>query len=420
MSRRVFIYFISLSLVLLLRQNALSQNAEHHFTSDFGFELSYPKSWVQNVLGSVPATSTADLDAQVRNDPQKRAIACNQKIFFTRLGEPTSYFVGGVETTSCVGDVPPLSPFAARTTAMVRNSFSRLESLERGEYVVNGQRFWVLRAVGVSRREPNGTVTVEYVATVLPQGLLYWSLEAHGGTARPDFEHARVRLQNGTETELLPAGTALTAVEAAPSGQPSRTNPSALARDYTASHHFKSELGFSLDVPQDMALFDVKSLNTAMRLAVHHQPLTPEQTKSLECARGLLGAGSSDDSRVITIVLHDLGCLGVQSEQADPSHFSLYTLRDMDRIATVGDVEMAHASIGGHALWISRASIASRSSEEHSRFLAMLVLPVQGGIVEVLLVARTRAELNALSDVRIVFDDGTEGALVPASAFAEK
>ncbi len=173
------------------------------FSSDLGFQLSYPAAWTYNDLGpALPAAKLA-LDKESESDPNRRSIECSQNIFSAKFGEPRSNFLAGAITTECMGGMPDLDAFAARTMKSLEGRY-RLNEIQYAPYSIQGQTFWVMRTVGSSRNDPADVETIEYVATVLPNALIYVSGRSRSKQAQAGFEHARLRLANGVETELIP------------------------------------------------------------------------------------------------------------------------------------------------------------------------------------------------------------------------
>lgn len=414
---------LGFSAAVLVAQNSVPQAKAHHFTSDFGFELNYAGGWTANLLGKVPPLTAKDIDSQAQQDPVRRGIECNQKVFFARLGQPSSDFLAGAETTDCVGQPPRLESFANRTTAAVRNSYN-LATLEQADYLVGGQRFWLLQATGESRRSDTGLVTIEYAATVLPQGLLYWSLEAQSEAARTDFEHVLLHLNNGVETQLIPAAARFSAVtqhgipSGSKSGAPSEKVPPA---ERTVSHHFESGLGFTYDVPQDLTIQNAKQLDLTARAAASQRDLTQSETKSVQCGQGILMAKTRDDSRIVAITVHFQECIGDYALAAkNLPQIGSSALVELNKLFVLSTVQTATSKIGKHATWLMQSAISPKNPLNPNKYMAVMIVPTPQGLAEFLLQAKTDADFHALMATRIKFDDGAESEIIPAMAFRNK
>src|ERR1039458_1952412 len=173
------------------------------FSSDLGYELSYPAEWVYVDLGPVMPAAKMALDKQSESDPYRRSIECSQNIFSARFGEPRSNFLSGAITTECMREKPDLDTFTSRTMRLLEGGY-QLSDTHYAAYSVQGQMFWVMRSKAVSRNEPEETETIEYVATVLPKGLVYWWVHSKIPQAQEDFEHSHLHLANGVDTDLIP------------------------------------------------------------------------------------------------------------------------------------------------------------------------------------------------------------------------
>ena len=175
------------------------------FSSEMGFELSYPMGWTNNDLGPLLPAAKLDLDKQSQDDPSRRSIQCSQNIFSARFGEPRSVFLAGAITTECMREKPDLDSFTARTMKALTTRYE-LSEMQDATYSVAGQTFWVMRSTGTLRPDRAIAETIEYVATVIPKGLVYWSVHSSNKQAQSDFDHTRLHLANGVDTELIPVG----------------------------------------------------------------------------------------------------------------------------------------------------------------------------------------------------------------------
>jgi hypothetical protein len=220
-----------------------TQATDHRFSSTLGFEFSYGKSWSQNLAGEFPLLTAADLDPRVRQNPEFRASACNQKIFFAKLGQTGSNLIVGAIPSDCMGQTPSMEAFKARTRRVLFSDY-QTNALDEGDFRADSQSFWVVRDKGKARRDGQPT-TVEYVATLLPRGIVYWRLEALNDAAISDFRHITVKLNDGAASELEPAGMQLaTVAKPAPmanSGAMAVINQ-ALQPDTNTPHHFDAGL----------------------------------------------------------------------------------------------------------------------------------------------------------------------------------
>lgn len=419
---RFLILFSCLSAVLSSVIIGQPQSKDHHFRSSFGFELDYPRNWTANVMGHVPPLAAKDLDPGLLQDPVKRGIACSQKIFFSRTGEPPSYFIAGVETAECAGRTPTLEAYSSRMESTVRNSYD-LKAIKTGFYFVNGQRFWILDATGEKRRASIGSATIEYVATVIPQGLLYCSIEAANDTAKADFEHTLLHLDGGTETELVPdaARSALAAQSATrPPQNPSLSAGKVVSAESPASHHFESGLGFTYNVPQGLEILDAKRADAGARAKAQKLDPTRGEAKSIECGKVVLAAEAPDHSRIVVISIHYQSCIGYPLTAEHFPEIASSGIFEVNKLFRLSNVERGQAAIGTHPILLVRSTISPVNSSNPNRFMALMIAPIQDGMAEFMIQAQTSEDLEKLMATHIKFDDGSEGELVPQSAFPSK
>jgi tetratricopeptide (TPR) repeat protein len=392
---------------------------QRHFSSDIGFMLTYPAEWNAMDLGSAFPASKPALDPRYANDPYRRAIECAQKIFFDRAGEPQSIFLGGVITNECLGAKPDLDAFIARTMTMINGRY-HLSGTRYAAFSVEGQYFWALQATGVDRKDAGDVETIEYLAAVLPKGLVYLSAQSRDARAQSGFEHARLHLSNGVETDLIPEGVFDKTAPA--NAEFTKLTPrSAMAQffqlDKTASHHFQSDLGFSYEIPSDFRIFDPEDWEAKHHLDANGQPV-PDRLSESSQLKTLLAAGSEDLSQIVVVT----SCTGQCKVSLEDAHnLQLLLAADVVGLAknyTLRDPSYGAYSIGSRPVAVMRSAAASKSQPwEPEAQLALLIAPVPGGIIEYFLKARTSAGLGALMATRIQFADGAASELIPASAF---
>jgi hypothetical protein len=67
-----------------------------------------------------------------------------------------------------------------------------------------------------------------------------------------------------------------------------------------------------------------------------------------------------------------------------------------------------------------RTAITPKDPTDNHRFLAVLLIPYEGGVAHCLMGANTQADLDAILAIPLQFADGAETTLIPADAFTEK
>ena len=394
------------------------------FTSELGYELSYPAEWTYTDLGPVVPASRMSLDKEAEKDAYRRSIECSQNIFSARFGEPRSNFLGGVITTDCMREKPDLDTFTSRTMRLLGDRY-KLSDTHYAAYSVQGQMFWVMRSKASDRNEPGESEIIEYVATVLPKGLVYWSLHSKMLQAQEDFEHSHLRLANGVDTELIPAG----AFEpSSSSSQPYTSMGSTTANitqimvDTHASHHFNSGYGFTYEVPPDLKIYDPKQWDEASRMDSSGKPI-PSKVPESRRRQTLLVAMTEDQSRTVVLTVCTLACMGSPERAYNSLAHSLdYAM--VEEVVRLGykyslkNTEYGTFKAGTHRFWVMRSTAALKDrSWETPRYLAALMTPTANGVAEFLLLGKTRVELDALMATRLNFEDGAETDLIPNEAF---
>ena len=165
------------------------------FSSDWGFELTYPSDWVVTDLS--PVQPVIKMESELRKN-------CWQRLFHAKKGTPASTYLVQGETEQCLGRPLSLVDFAADTMVSLRK-LHRLSNTEYGAYSIKGVSFWVLRTNAAKPDHPEDTQVLEEVIAVLPKGMVIWSAYCKDEAAQKAFEHTHLRLANGGDTEMIPA-----------------------------------------------------------------------------------------------------------------------------------------------------------------------------------------------------------------------
>jgi hypothetical protein len=397
-------------------QASRSQSSSAHtFSSDFGFDFIYPAEWSANVLGPVVSADKLSLDQQSLTDPYRRSIECSQNIFSARTGEPRSTFVLGVLTTGCLGATPDLPEFGRRTMTNLTRSY-QLTGVQFGEFAVQGQKFWLLHTKGTSRLHAEQVETIEYLATVLPKGLVFISAHSVTAQAQSSFEHAHLRLPGGVDTELIPAG-ALGASQA-PAENIARIGSASgsgmlIPYEKTASHHFDIGVGFVYEVPSDFNIFNTQKWEESLQqVGSMGQPTN-------DCTQHRLVAAPEDGSRQVIVSTFPQKCLIVPNIGENLPYFLKKDTEQLQKKYTLRDPQFAAFTAGSHSfavMW-TRATLNSQTWEGE-RYVAIVLTPIPTGLAEFFVRGQTRAGLDAMMATILKLDDGVTTPLVPAAASA--
>ena len=385
-----------------------------------GFSLTYPAEWRTTILGPVLPASKLTLNPQYGNDSYRRAIECTQKVFFARSGEPQSIFLGGAITNECMGQKPDLDAFTARTMNMIGGRY-HLSDTRYAAFSVQGQIFWVLQTKAVDRKDASDVETIEYLVAVLPKGLIYLSAQSRDARAQTGFEHALLHLDGNIETALIPEGV----FDAAPHAHAEFTELAPLSAtvnfikfDKTASHHFRSDLGFSYEIPSDFQIFDPQDWEAKHRLDANGQPARSQVPES-QRRKTLLAARNEGQSKQVVVTSCTGQCMGRLQNATDLNLLLANDTLDLARNYTLRDTRYGAFTVGSHPVAVMRSAAASKAQPwEPEKQVALLITPVPGGVIEYLLQGKTRGDLDTLMATRIRFEDGAESELIPSEAFS--
>lgn len=187
------------------------------------------------------------------------------------------------------------------------------------------------------------------------------------------------------------------------------------------SHHLDSELGFTYDVPSDLLIVDTKKLGSPSQLAANRGlSLSSGEKNSIVCGRELLMAMAHDNTRIINFSFHSQDCFGVALEAKHFSQIGSSVISELNRQFALANIETASSTVKSHSVWVMRSTIMPANSKNPNRYMAVSIMPVKQGMVEVLVQAKSKDDLNSLMATQIHFDDGNESEIVPTKLFSSK
>ena len=406
----------SVSILASPQQASHTQSpAPRTFSSEFGFDIYYPSDWSGGQLGPILPSEKLSLDPQSQTDPYRRSIECSQNIFSARTAEPRSTFIVGVITTECMGAPPDLDAFSRRTMNSISRGYD-LSKTENGGFSVSGQKFWLLRTRGSNHRFPDQTETIEYLATVLPKGLVYVSAHLLTAQAQSSFERAHIHLAGGVETELIPPG--VLDPGQAPNEDITRlgaasTSSGLIPYDKNVSHHFDILAGFTYEIPADLEIFNTEKWVESLK----QDSTIPPPTHT--CSHIRLVATPEDNSRQVILTIYPQSCFHTAIGQENLQFLIATDTINLQKKYTMRNPEYAFFAAGAHNFAVMRTPASNKEAAwEADRYLAIVLAPVPDGVAEFFLMGRTRAGLDAMMATVLKFTDGTQTALVPADAFA--
>ena len=329
----------------------------------------------------------------------------------------------GVLPTECLGTRPSLEDFAQLTLSRIEGG-NRGAAIEASQFTAAGHAFWALR--GEEKDPVTGSPThIEYVATVLERGLVYWQIQAHTQAAAEMFARIALHLDGGAVTALIPKQAGFATVhmhtpDEAASPELAKARAAvrdALLPDMTASRHLETEYGFSYDVPMGLELLNKERVRAATSTLRALAEASGGRPSSDTCADQLLLAQNLERPQLLTMLGYGPGCLAYPLDTGHLAELGRNALAQMRASFRVSHVETAVTQLGEHPAWAMRASIAPLDAGNPLRHLAVLMLPGEHGLVEVVIQTASPADLEALMRSPILFSDGATSELIPLSVF---
>ena len=190
--------------------------------------------------------------------------------------------------------------------------------------------------------------------------------------------------------------------------------------DKMASHHFVSGMGFSYEVPRELAILNIKQYDAGVRSLASQQSSTAEGAKSIRCAQPLLIAETEGEFRIIILNAHPQDCVGIQIDERNIADVGSHALGELAKRFDLSKVETGKFTVGTHVFWAMRSEALPKQPNNPIRQMAVLVTPTPQGLVECMLEGHTRADLDALAATHLKFEDGTDTAIIPKDVVAPK
>jgi len=183
------------------------------------------------------------------------------------------------------------------------------------------------------------------------------------------------------------------------------------------SRHFESGLGFTYDVPTDLAIISSKQFDQAIREKALQQATTGQETKSINCSQQLLAAENRDESKILQIVASPQGCATGIVIETNLAQLGQYSSGEIAKRFGAAHPEYATFIVGKHLFWAMRSETTPAPPKNPNHEIALLITYTPTAVIECLISARTPEDLAALSATALKFDDGGETQLLPAEAF---
>jgi hypothetical protein len=189
----------------------------------------------------------------------------------------------------------------------------------------------------------------------------------------------------------------------------------------TISNHFTSSLGFTYDFASDFTLIDPDVANHALHARESQENVADKH--SSECAQVLEMGGTADYSKSTSMMTFDLDCLGYTGDHQQDDYVATkiaqlgeYGMTTIQQRLILSNVKSATFKVGGHPAWGMYCSISPKASAMPPGFLARMIFPLHGKMVEITMTAKRYDDLVVLMNSKIIFTDGSSSALFPAEA----
>lgn len=182
-----------------------SLSAIRVFSSDVGFDISYPSNWTIIDLSPTLPMIQMKLKGDAKTEAEKSRASCVQFFFSAKSGVPASTFLAVGEKRECIGTEPNLNSYALGTMTSLKKKYL-LSQTEYGAFTLTKTVFWIMRTKAAKIDHPDDVETIEYLGAVLPKGVVLWSCHCKDEKAKTEFEHAHLRFADGSDTEMIPVG----------------------------------------------------------------------------------------------------------------------------------------------------------------------------------------------------------------------
>lgn len=384
--------------------------ASHHFDIGAGFTYEVPMDF--HIL------NTEKWVASLKDDPNSPQSAENCSAYWLVATPEGNSRLVTVRTFAqkCLGyaNTADNLPFQLSQAAINLAKKYTVHNVEYGTFTAGSHSFGVLRCTAsLKSRAWEADRSLAIVLSLIPNGLVEFFLMGRSPAELSAVMATTLKLDDGAETALVPHGAF--AHPFLPSTLDADTS-----RNPAAAHHFDSNLGFSLDLPPDMQIIDARAAAAEAKSLAAQQSLTNRERISIQCAQPILMAAQQDLSRILSVTTFAEDCIGYPLNAS-----TLPTLGESGKAALAKSYELTgtevgHLTAGAHSSWVMRAAVTPKDPTDNHRFLAVVLIPIEGGVAQCQMGANTQADLDALMDIPLKFTDGTQTTLIPADAFPGK
>jgi len=384
--------------------------ASHHFDIGAGFTYEVPSDF--HIL------DTEKWLASIKDDPTNPQSSDNCSAYWlvatpegnARMVTVRTYPLKCLNFTITTNNLPYLLSQAAIN---LQKKYIT-HNVEYGSFTAGSHTFGALRCTASLKGHSwEGDRSLAMVLSPIPNGLVEFFLMGRSPAELNAAMATTLKLDDGSETPLIPHSAFTHPL------WPQNLEADS-SRSPAAPHHFDSHVGFSLNLPADMQIVSSPAAMAEAKSLASQQSLTPQEQKSIQCAKLVLMAAHQDLSRILSITTFAESCIAFPLNATTLPTLGESGEAELARSYDFTGPQTTRITVGAHPLWAMRTAITPKDPTDNHRFLAVLLIPYEGGVAHCLMGANTQADLDAILAIPLQFADGAETTLIPADAFTEK
>ncbi len=180
------------------------------------------------------------------------------------------------------------------------------------------------------------------------------------------------------------------------------------------------ELGFSYSVPADWTVEDTRPTVGQAQQEAARNAQSDSEMRAVGCMEAPFKARHSSGASSVVIVALPFDCFGQHYTDADLPAFASNMAESLKKGWKISDPAFGTYSLGGHTLWIERASASLLEHPDGRKTLELVCSMLKNGAVCWMGFVANEADLKTFEQGAVSLDGETSPALVPASAFAKK
>jgi hypothetical protein len=185
-----------------------------------------------------------------------------------------------------------------------------------------------------------------------------------------------------------------------------------------AAHSYKSDLGFSYDLPSDWEVVDTQANLAQVKQQAAQNATSEDEKKGLDCVQ--LGLTARHGTSVIVDVALPFDCFGKQVTDKDLPGFGEGASQGVKQGFDIGDPTYGWYALGSHNLWIERVIGTPKGQAGASYTVEIACAVLKKAAVCWMAMASDDATLKTFEHGMVSLDGEAPVALVPATAFDKK